>query len=71
MLLKLAQLSILGKVESGDLLGLLDLLLVRLDLRLQLLHQGLHSLLVLPVLVKPVVVIFSFGNFLERDRKMG
>ena len=41
----------LGEVEGSDLLGLLDLLLVRLDLALQLVNQGLHPLVVLPVLV--------------------
>ena len=41
----------LGQVEGGDLLGLLDLLLVGLDLALQLVDQSLHALVVLPVLV--------------------
>ena len=41
----------LGQVESGDLLGLLNLLLVGLDLALQLVDQGLHPLMVLPVLI--------------------
>merc|ERR1712181_155898 len=41
----------LGKVESGNLLGLLDLLLVRLDLTLQLVDESLYPLVVLPVLV--------------------
>ena len=44
-------LAVLGKVEGGDLLRLLDLLLVRLDLALQLVDQGLHPLVVLAVLV--------------------
>ena len=44
-------LPVLGQVEGGDLLRLLDLLLVRLDLALQLVDQGLHPLVVLPVLV--------------------
>merc|ERR1719323_434454 len=43
-------LAVLGQVEGGDLLGLLDLLLVRLDLALQLVDQTLHALVVLPVL---------------------
>merc|ERR1719389_1416289 len=43
-------LAVLGQVEGGDLLGLLDLLLVRLDLALQLVNQTLHALVVLPVL---------------------
>merc|ERR1719323_1888418 len=44
-------LSVLGQVERGDLLSLLDLLLVRLDLALQLVNQPLHALVVLPVLL--------------------
>ena len=40
----------LGEIESGDLLGLLDLLLVALHLVLQLVHQLLHPLMVLGVL---------------------
>merc|ERR1719150_432354 len=44
-------LAVLGKVEGGDLLGLLDLLLVALDLALQLVDQPLHPLVVLPVLL--------------------
>ena len=39
----------LGQVEGGDLLSLLDLLLVRLDLLLQFVNQILHSFVVLPV----------------------
>ena len=41
-----------GQVERGDLLGLLDLLLVRLDLGLQLGRQLRHPVLVLFVLVQ-------------------
>merc|ERR1719220_906584 len=44
-------LPVLGQVEGGDLLGLLDLLLVGLDLALQLVDQGLHPLVVLAVLI--------------------
>merc|ERR1719346_208874 len=44
-------LAVLGQVEGGDLLGLLDLLLVRLDLALQLVNQTLHALVILPVLL--------------------
>merc|ERR1719195_1593998 len=44
-------LAVLGEVEGGDLLRLLDLLLVALDLALQLVDQGLHALVVLLVLV--------------------
>merc|ERR1719323_1837271 len=47
-------LAVLGQVEGGDLLGLLDLLLVRLDLALQLVNEGLHALVVLPVLLLAV-----------------
>merc|ERR1712156_352816 len=48
LLLSLAE---LGQVESSDLLGLLDLLLVGLDLLLELAGQVRHTVLVLPVLV--------------------
>merc|ERR1711911_381590 len=41
----------LGQVQGGDLLGLLNLLLVGLDLVLQLVNQLLHPLVVLLVLV--------------------
>merc|ERR1719490_451243 len=44
-------LAVLGKVEGRDLLGLLNLLLVGLHLALQLVNEGLHPLVVLPVLV--------------------
>merc|ERR1712218_10056 len=44
-------LAVLGQVEGGDLLGLLDLLLVGLHLALQLVDQSLHPLVVLPVLI--------------------
>ena len=44
-------LPVLGQVEGGDLLGFLNLLLVRLDLALELVDQGLHPLVVLAVLV--------------------
>merc|ERR1719333_2063997 len=44
-------LAVLGEVEGGDLLGLLDLLLVAPDLALQLVDQPLHALVVLLVLV--------------------
>merc|ERR1719220_1364512 len=40
-----------GKVEGSNLLGLLNLLLVRLDLALELVNETLHPLVVLPVLV--------------------
>merc|ERR1719281_687675 len=47
-------LSVLGQVEGGNLLGLLNLLLVGLDLALELVNQSLHALLVLLVLVNGV-----------------
>merc|ERR1712045_593734 len=47
-------LAVLGKVEGGDLLGLLNLLLVGLDLALELINQTLHALVVLPVLLLAV-----------------
>ena len=40
----------LGQVEGGDLLGLLDLLLVGLDLALQLVNESLHPLVVLSLI---------------------
>merc|ERR1712218_635812 len=46
-----SNLAVLGKVEGGDLLGLLDLLFVGLHLALQLVDQSLHPLVVLPVLI--------------------
>ena len=48
LLLRLAE---LGQVEGGNLLRLLNLLLVRLDLSLELIDESLHPLVVLPVLV--------------------
>ena len=48
LLLGLAE---LGEVEGGDLLGLLDLLLIGLDLLLELAGQVRHAVLVLLVLV--------------------
>merc|ERR1712192_357772 len=44
-------LAVLGKVESCDFLGLLDLLLVGLHLALQLVNEGLHPLMVLAILI--------------------
>merc|ERR1719288_18784 len=44
-------LPVLGEVEGSNLLGLLNLLLVGLDLALELVDQTLHPLVVLPVLV--------------------
>ena len=50
----------LGEVERGDLLRLLDLLLVGLDLVLQLVHHLLHPLVVLVVLI-----LFVWGGTLQ------
>merc|ERR1711997_176497 len=44
----------LGQVHGSNLLGLLDLLLVRLDLGLELVNQSLHALMVLAVLIRRV-----------------
>merc|ERR1711936_991943 len=46
-----SNLAVLGKVQGGDLLGLLNLLLVGLHLALELVNQSLHPLVVLPVLI--------------------
>merc|ERR1719433_1100154 len=46
-----SNLAVLGKVEGGNLLSLLNLLLVGLNLALELVNQSLHPLVVLPVLV--------------------
>ena len=43
----------LGEVDGGNLLGLLDLLLVGPDLALKLVHQVPHPLRILPVLLSP------------------
>merc|ERR1719468_1471251 len=52
-------LAVLGQVQGGDLLGLLDLLLVGLDLALELVNQTLHALVVLPVLVLAVAQLLD------------
>merc|ERR1712111_319823 len=49
-----SNLAVLGQVQGGDLLGLLNLLLVGLDLALELVNEGLHALVVLPVLLLAV-----------------
>merc|ERR1712201_61085 len=46
-----SHLAVLGQVQGGDLLSLLNLLLVGLDLALELVNEGLHALVVLLVLV--------------------
>merc|ERR1719511_103544 len=55
-LLSISQLSMsiaeLGKVEGSNLLSLLNLLLVRLDLGLQLVNESLHALMILPVFIR-------------------
>merc|ERR1719471_1105009 len=53
-------LSVLGKVEGSNLLGLLNLLLVGLDLALELVNQTLHALVVLPVLLLGVGQLLDF-----------
>ena len=57
----------LGEVERGDLLRLLDLLLVGLDLVLQLVHHLLHPLVVLVVLVLLVWKVYLQTYFSLRD----
>merc|ERR1719324_2048036 len=54
-------LPVLGQVEGGDLLGFLNLLLVRLDLALELVDQGLHPLVVLAVLVLLVAQLLDLA----------
>merc|ERR1719264_2125911 len=44
-------LAVLSQVEGSNLLGLFNLLLVRLDLALELVNQSLHPLMVLAVLI--------------------
>merc|ERR1719330_1049996 len=46
-----SHLAVLGQVQGGDLLSLLNLFLVGLDLALELINQSLHALVVLLVLV--------------------
>merc|ERR1719394_896988 len=46
-----SNLAVLGQVEGSNLLGLLNLLLVGLDLALELVNESLHALVVLLVLV--------------------
>merc|ERR1719464_1581688 len=43
--------SELGQVEGSDFLGLLDLLLVGLDLSLELVNESLHAFVVLAILI--------------------
>ena len=60
-------LPVLGQVEGGDLLGLLDLLLVGLDLALQLVDQGLHPLVVLAVLILLVAQLLDLALAVHRN----
>ena len=60
-------LPVLGQVEGGDLLRLLDLLLVGLDLALQLVDQGLHPLVVLAVLVLLVAQLLDLALAVHRN----
>merc|ERR1719391_922654 len=46
-----SDLAVLGQVESSDLLGFLNLLLVGLDLALELVNESLHALVVLLILI--------------------
>merc|ERR1712020_727609 len=54
-------LPVLGQGEGGDLLGLLNLLLVGLDFALQLVNESLHPLVVLPVLVLLVAQLLDLA----------
>ena len=60
-------LPVLGQVEGGDLLGFLNLLLVRLDLALELVDQGLHPLVVLAVLVLLVAQLLDLALAVHRN----
>ena len=62
-------LPVLGQVEGGDLLGLLNLLLVGLDLALQLVNESLHPLVVLPVLVLLVAQLLDLALRLAVKKK--
>ena len=62
-------LPVLGQVEGGDLLGLLNLLLVGLDLALQLVNETLHPLVVLPVLVLLVAQLLDLALRLAVQKK--
>ena len=60
-------LPVLGQVEGGDLLGFLNLLLVRLDLALELVDQGLHPLVVLAVLILLVAQLLDLALAVHRN----
>merc|ERR1719323_603304 len=54
-------LSVLGQVKGSDLLGLLNLLLVGLDLAPELVNESLHALVVLSVLLLGVGQLLDFA----------
>ena len=54
-----SNLAELGKVEGGDLLGLLDLLLVGFDFLLKAFDQPLHAFVVLAVLKRIFINVSS------------
>merc|ERR1719195_793900 len=53
-----------GQVECSNLFSFLNLLLVRLDLRLKLIDQSLHALMVLPILIR------SIGHLLDASLRL-
>merc|ERR1739844_595626 len=63
MFLSISQLGMsiteFSQVESSNLFSLLNLLFVRLDLRLQLVNHSLHTLLVLPVFISSISHFFN------------
>merc|ERR1719297_311866 len=67
-LFSIRQLSVgiteLGQVKGSNFLSLLNLLLVRLDLGLQLVNQSLHALMILPVLIR------SIGHLLDTSLRL-
>merc|ERR1719340_248786 len=54
----------LGQVKGSNFLSLLNLLLIRLDLGLQLVNQSLHALMILPVLIR------SIGHLLDTSLRL-
>ena len=59
-------LPVLGKVQGGNLLGFLNLLLVGLDLLLQLLHKISY-----PILVLLVFLLLNSKHELQLGKQMG
>ena len=51
-----------GEIDGGNLLGLLDLLLVSADLGLHLVNQVAHPLSILPVLIGPSAERLNYHN---------